>query len=113
MPFQFPLYKLFLVVAVYAAALGAFSHLGSVGIMFAALVGTAGSLLVIAIRDWRGFVSSAIVAVGSLVGGLFAEFFVAAARVSPYTIKDGALDCVVMAVGAILGGLLFSWASKR
>lgn len=113
MRFQFPLYKLFLIVVVYATALGGFSHLGSVGIMFAAVVGTAGSLMVIAIRDWKGILSSAIVAVGSLIGAFFANLFFVPKLMSRYTIADCARDCVVVAVGAILGGLLFSWASKR
>jgi hypothetical protein len=110
--FQFPLYKLFIITAVYAMAFGAHSHLGIGGIIAAAVIGTAGSLIVLAIHDKKGIVSGVIVAVGSLIGVFFAGLLLPA-TMNRYTIGDYARDCSILAVGAIFGGLLFSWSSKR
>jgi hypothetical protein len=111
--FQFPLYKLFFVLAVYAVAFGAFSYLGNVGIIIATLIGTTGGLMVIVIRDRKAILSAVIVAGGSLIGAFFATSLFVPAIVNRYTIADCARACVVVTIGAILGGLLFSWASKR
>ncbi len=113
MRFQFWPIRLLLIVAVYAVAFGAFSYLGIVGIVIAAVIGTAGSVMVLAIRDKKAVFSSGIVAVGSLVGAFFANLFGVPAIINRYTITDCVRDCIVMAIGALLGGLLFSWASKR
>jgi formate/nitrite transporter FocA (FNT family) len=53
-------------------------------------------------------------AAGSLIGAGFAFLCIPAVSVPPgYSSGDALRDCLIVAVGAILGGLLFSWASKR
>jgi hypothetical protein len=111
--FQFPLYKLFLIIAVYAAAFAAWSHLGTIGFVLAVAVGTPCSLLVIAIRDRKIALSAAIVAVGALVGAFFADVLFVPPVLNGYSAASGFHDWAVMSVGAALGGLVFSWASKR
>ncbi len=112
MRFQFPLYKLFIITAVYAMAFGALSHLGIGGIIAAVIIGTAGSLIVLAVHGKKEILSGVIVAVGSLIGVFFAGFLLPM-TIHRYTIGDFARDSSILAVGAILGGLLFSWSSKR
>jgi hypothetical protein len=111
--FQLPLYKLFLIIAVYAAAFGAWSHLGGIGFILAAIIGTIGSLLVIAIRDRKSALASAIVAVGGLLGTLLANVVFVPSILGPYSAAAGFRDWAIMAGGAVLGGVLLSWASKR
>jgi hypothetical protein len=116
--FQIPLYKLFLIVAVYAAAFGALSHFGSIGITIAAVIGTAGSLLVIAIHDRKAILSSVIVAFGSLSGAFFTFIFMMPVSKMPasmrhYTFDDYVRDWIILSARAILGGIFLSWASKR
>ncbi len=51
MRFQYPLYKVFLIMAVYALAFGAFSFMGATRIVVGAMIGTAGSGVILAIQD--------------------------------------------------------------
>jgi hypothetical protein len=111
--FQVPLYKLFLIIAVYAAAFGALSYLGSIGFIIAAIVGTTSGLLVILIRDRNSVLSGTIVAAGSLTGAVLADVLIVPPIVIGYTVADGFRDWVIMSVGTVLGGLISSRASKR
>lgn len=64
---QFPLYKLFLVLAAYALALGVLSPLGSGGIVLGMLIGTEVSAIILISR--KGNLDSIVaVAFGSLLG---------------------------------------------
>jgi hypothetical protein len=56
--------------------------------------------------------SALIVAAGSLVGA-FLAFSLFCSHLLRYTLRDAAWDCSVVSTGAVLGGLFFSWASKR
>lgn len=60
-------------------------------------------------------VKALIVGAGSLVGAFFFSFCLVPVRMMgrPYTLADAAWDCSVVSVGALLGGLFFSWASKH
>ena len=56
-------------------------------------------------------VSALIVAAGSLVGAFFA-FSLFVAHPLRYTLREAVWDCSIVSVGAVVGGLFFSWASK-
>jgi hypothetical protein len=112
--FQFPLYKLFLILAVWAAALGALVRFGIMGIAIAALLGAECSLLIIAIRDRKALVSAFIVATGSMIGVIFASGLLPAPiSSSRHDATDYIGELVIVSVGAVIGGVFFSWASKR
>lgn len=113
MRFQFPLYKLFIVVAIYALALGAFLRSGSMGIIMAVVLGTSASLTILAIQEKKQIKSAVIVAAGSLAGAMYSGLFFPAMPLHAYEFNDYLGACLVMAIGATLGGLIFSWASKR
>ncbi|NLS91122.1 MAG: hypothetical protein GXX96_02940 [Planctomycetaceae bacterium] len=113
MRLQVPLYKLFVIVAVWAGALGAFSYQGTSGLIIAALLGTVGTLLVMAIHGRREYLSSVIVAIGSVIGAFFALVLLVPPVVNRYGSTDALRDWMLMSVGAIVGGVLFSWARKR
>ena len=51
-----------------------------------------------------------ITAVGSLIGGIL---FLPTWTMHPPTNSEVVRDCALMAAGALLGGVFFSWASKR
>lgn len=109
-----PLSRPFVIVAIYAVAFAASSYLGIIGIVIAVVVGTTGSVTVMVIRDKQDILAAFIVAAGSLIGATFAGVLgIPVIRLRPYSVANCVQDCVVLAVGAILGGLLFSWASKR
>jgi hypothetical protein len=55
-----------------------------------------------------------ITAVGSLIGVLFASLFCPLDLLhGRYSLGDFFRDWIILSTGAVLGGLLFSWASKR
>jgi hypothetical protein len=61
-------------------------------------------------------VSVVVVAVGGLIGAAFAAPFTSHAVVvmrPGYSTADAVCDCLILAVGTILGAAFFSWASKR
>lgn len=60
-------------------------------------------------------VTVVVVTAGSLLGAFFASNFLCDPRLLGREYSAGALvrNIIVLVVGAILGGLLFSWASKR
>jgi hypothetical protein len=57
--------------------------------------------------------SAAIVGAGGLVGAGFASLFVTGSILGRYSAADAIRDWIILSVGAILGAVLFSWASKR
>jgi hypothetical protein len=62
----------------------------------------------------RPLVAVIVVAVGSLVGAMFASFLIGGSgMLGRYSFGDTVRDCIILSLGAILGGLVFSWASKR
>jgi hypothetical protein len=104
---QFPLHKLFLMMAAYAVALGAFARLGLPGIVVAALVGTAASALIVVFRK-KDIVSVVEVAVGALYGAFLGLSFL-----SPWMFHHRLTgDIAGVAIGAILGGLVGSWVNR-
>lgn len=59
-------------------------------------------------------VSVAAVAAGSLIGVWIAAHLTSGpGMLRPYSIGDGVRDWLILSAGAILGGLLFSWASRK
>ena len=114
MRFQFPLYKMFLITAAYAVAFSAFSRLGAVGAIIATFVGTLLSLVILAVRSKKDILAGGIAAIGSSVGIFFASLLAPVGlRLRPYGPVDGLQDWAILSAGAILGAILFSWASKR
>ena len=109
---QFPLYKCFLVLAAYAAALGVLSQLGRPGIILALVVGTAASALILAIQTKNDLLSMFLAGAGGLIGGFFGLLFCPPV-VNRYTIADAVRDGVILTIATIAGAVLFSWASKR
>ena len=62
----------------------------------------------------KALASVAIVAGGSLIGVFFASHFVAGSGLlGRYSFGDALRDWIILSAGAVGGGLLFSWASKR
>lgn len=114
---QFPLYKLFLIVAAYAAALGAFVHLGVVGFVIAVLVGTAAGWLIVLFRKQQT-VPVVVVAVCALVGAFFGFMFLSPWMfLHPYTFPQAPFeritgDVAAEAIGVVLGGLFGSWVNR-
>jgi mannose/fructose/N-acetylgalactosamine-specific phosphotransferase system component IID len=59
-------------------------------------------------------IQALIVATGSLFGAFFFFlFFATHILLRAYSLADAAWDCGIAAIGALVGGLFFSWASKR
>ncbi len=59
-------------------------------------------------------VQALITAPGSLIGAFFFFFFfVPGIRIGEYTLANLVWDCSAVVIGALVGGLFFSWASKR
>jgi hypothetical protein len=55
-----------------------------------------------------------ITAVGSLIGMFIASLFCPRDMLNGrYSLGDVLRDWIILSTGAVLGGLLFSWASKR
>jgi hypothetical protein len=102
-----------LILAVWTTSVAVFIRLGLAGLAIAAVVSAAASALVLTIRDSKAALSAAIAAIGSLIGAFFADLFLVSATVNRYDIKDFVRDGVVAAIGALAGGMFFSWASKR
>lgn len=66
------------------------------------------------IQAKKALVSVAIVASGSLIGVFFASHFVAGSGLlGRYSFGDALRDWIILSAGAVTGGVLFSWASKR
>ena len=61
----------------------------------------------------KPLVRAIIVAVGCLIGAMFASMFIGSPLTHVYSFGDAVRDWIILAVGATLGGLLFSWAGKR
>jgi len=62
----------------------------------------------------KPLVSVVVVAVGSLIGVLFASMLVSApGMMGRYSTIDAGRDWLIPSAGAVIGGILFSWASKR
>ena len=108
--FQFSIRKLLLIVAVYAAAFGALSHLGAVGVVLAVVIGTSLSGLIVFLRK-ESVGSAAAVAAGSLIGAFFGFAFLSVAAYiiiyggSHLTLEKDTISSIVgTAIGAIIGG---------
>jgi putative flippase GtrA len=110
--FQFPLYKMFLVVAGYALAFGACSGLGTIGIAISVVVGTAVAGIILLIRNKEQMLSLLIFTGGSVIGAFLTCAFVPMYR-TYYHLVDYLPHLCIIAVGAVVGGLLFSWAKDR
>jgi hypothetical protein len=63
--FQFPLYKLFWVTAIYALCFGLLSRFGPAGVEVAVLVGSSGSIFVLAVSARRELLVILIVVAGT------------------------------------------------
>jgi cell shape-determining protein MreD len=62
----------------------------------------------------KPLVTVVVVAAGSLVGAMFASILTSGSgMLGRYSFGDAVRDWIILSVGALLGGLLFSWASKR
>lgn len=109
--FQYPLYKLFLVAAVYAVAFKANMRFETEGIVVAAVTGTAGSLLVLAIRSGDDIGLVIHTSAGCLLGIVFGLFFVPAVD---HGMESECSSKVIMpSIGAAVGGIAFSLMRKR
>ena len=55
-----------------------------------------------------------LVAAGSTIGAMFSSILIVGSGMNGrYSYGDAFRDWIILSVGAILGGLLFSWAGKR
>ena len=55
-----------------------------------------------------------ITAIGGLIGVFFASIFCPQDLLhGRYSLGDFFRDWIILSIGTVLGGLLFSWASKR
>ena len=106
-------------VTAYAVAFAAFGQVRRVEIIDAAVVGTLSSILIILIRTRRDVRSAIVVAVGSSVGVFFGSI-IAFGRIrivhglyQDGIVADAILNWSLMAVGAIIGGLVASRANRR
>lgn len=110
-----PLYKMFLLAAAYLAAFATFLNLGGVGLLLGLLVGTASGGVILVIHNKKDLISAVIVAFGSLLGAFIPYLTVESSLglYHRYTLADLAWDCFKVSIGAVVGGLFFSWASKR
>jgi hypothetical protein len=113
MRFLILLCRLLFAAAAFAAAFLAFWHLGPMGIIVTLIIGAASSAWVFVVHDWKGLLASVNVAAGSLVGVIFAGIVVSSALANRYNVTEYVREFAVLAIGAVLGALLFSWASKR
>jgi len=115
---QVPLYKLFLIIAIYGVTLAALSSYGLVAVLLAILVSTAASVVVILIRK-KNLASVCLVGLSSIGGGLagclcLPDLLVAA--IHGYDHGFGETEqCMVAgaAIGAIVGGIVASTLLKR
>jgi hypothetical protein len=113
MRFPLPRRKLALIAAAYLLATAAFYDLGAWGLLPAILIGTAGASVILVVRSEQDLLEAVIVAMGSLTGMYFFRFFSPPPLLHEPTIADLVRDYSILAVGALVGGLFFSWASKR
>jgi hypothetical protein len=103
--FQFPLYKLFLVMAVYAISFAAYGSSETWQIGIAVWVGTAWSGWILAVRTRKDLLNTAIVVAGSVVGIIFAEMLT-----PPHTgFINGLATLIVSVVG---GAALFAGSAR-
>lgn len=115
---KIPLYKLFLIQAAYAIALGAFCRLGMTGIVSGLVVGTALSGLILLVRK-DNFDSVVAVGLGSIVGGFFGATCLGQSLVGwLYGYDHGfgeGIRCAIAGgvIGAVLGGLSVSLLLSR
>jgi hypothetical protein len=115
---KIPLYKLFLIQAAYAIALGSCCRLGAVGIVSGFVIGTALSGLILLVRrDTIGLVVN--VGAGSIVGGFLGVSCLGEAILGwQYGYDHGfgeAARCAIAGgvIGAAIGGLCFSLLLNR
>jgi len=115
---KIPLYKLFLIQAAYAIALGAFCRRGVVGIVDAIAIGTALGGLVLLVR--RDSVQSVLtVGMGSILGGFFGFGCLGDAILHwNYGYDHGfgeGTECMIMGlvIGVVAGGVSSSYLLHR
>jgi hypothetical protein len=102
--FQFPLYKLFLVMAAYAVSFAVFGSHEKWQIVIASWVGTAVGGWILAARTSTELLRSLIALVGALVGGYISE---------PISSDGASPDLIIWPiVGALLGSLLFAGTGR-
>jgi hypothetical protein len=61
----------------------------------------------------RTLLRAAIAGAGGVIGAGFASVFVTGSVLGRYSTVDAIRDWIILSVGAIVGAVLFSWASKR
>jgi hypothetical protein len=110
---QYPLHKLFLILAAYAAALGVTSYLGDTGIAIGLGIATAAGALILAVRGRKDVLAVVVAASGSVIGALLAYVVLCPPALLRYTTTDAVREGVTMEIGAIAGGVLFSWGARR
>jgi len=112
---QFPLYKLFLMMAAYSAALGPLAYMGTYGVVLAAVIGTSASAFILVFRA-KDLVPVIIASLGTLVGAIFG-FMVAGAKwttghdTSTFT-EVVIEETVPVAITGLIGALIFSYSSQ-
>jgi predicted membrane protein len=115
---KIPLYKLFLIQAAYAIALGAFRRLGTVGIVSGLVVGTALSGLILLVRK-DGIQSFLTVGMGSIIGGFLGLGCLGDALLSSLHGYDHGFgegtECAIMGgiIGVVVGGVFSSYLLHR
>ena len=112
MRLQVPLYKLFLIPVVWAVALGVFSLLGTIGWVIAGVTATAGSFLVIAIREKRDVVECVNVVLGSAIGVYLVNILLFSSYHHHYD-YDAFRHWVFSSLGAIIGALMASQSRRK
>jgi hypothetical protein len=107
-PFQFPLYKLFLVMAAYAVSFSAFGRGEDGSIIVATWFGTAVAAWVLAVKSKLDLLRTVIVSAGAFLGILVADLL-AGPVLSPRALNFHLGLCVC---GAVSGAFLFAWTSR-
>jgi hypothetical protein len=106
-------FKLPFAAAFVVGAWVLFSSEGVFGMVVAIVVGATGGLTILAIRNADQLVAAIIAVGGSLVGVILTGLVLPPVLLNAGSISTCVTDLVVLALGAILGAVFFSWAAKR
>jgi hypothetical protein len=108
--FQFPVYKMFLIVAAYAVAFRMSVGMGIFGAVLALWVGTAGSLLIVAIRSKKDVLVAIRGGLGGMIGWCFGLMLTP--MYMRFTVQNQITVTVIQSACVLVGVLLLSGASK-